>query len=76
LEFKSCSLEKCLGSPLALEIFLATSKQPIGHPQGVFGVFSYYKLVMLFINMVCLTVASPWLAIAVPDRGIAVIGVL
>jgi hypothetical protein len=30
-----------------------------GHPQGVFGVFSYYKLVMLFLNMICLTVASP-----------------
>jgi hypothetical protein len=29
----------------------------IGHPQGAFGVFSYYQLVMLFLNMVCLTVA-------------------
>jgi hypothetical protein len=29
----------------------------VGHPQGIFGVFSYYWLVMLFINMVCLTVA-------------------
>jgi hypothetical protein len=28
----------------------------VGHPQGVFGVFSYYQLVMLFLNMVCLTV--------------------
>jgi hypothetical protein len=26
-------------------------------PQGVFGVFSYYQLVMLFLNMVCLTLA-------------------
>ena len=36
----------------------------VGHPQGVFGVFSYYKLVMLFLNMVCLTVAlvkSHWI---------------
>jgi hypothetical protein len=30
-----------------------------GHPQGVFGVFSYYQLVTLILNMVCLTVASP-----------------
>jgi hypothetical protein len=29
----------------------------VGHPQGVFGVFSYYRLVMLFLIMVCLTVA-------------------
>jgi hypothetical protein len=30
----------------------------VGQPQGVFGVFSYYLLlVMLFFNMVCLTVA-------------------
>jgi hypothetical protein len=31
----------------------------VGHPQGVFrfGVFSYYQLLMLFHNMVCLTVA-------------------
>jgi hypothetical protein len=28
-----------------------------GHPQGVFGVFSDYQLVMLFLNNVCLTVA-------------------
>jgi hypothetical protein len=28
----------------------------VSHPQGVFAVFSYYKLVILFINMVCLTV--------------------
>jgi uncharacterized membrane protein len=31
----------------------------VGHPHGIFGVFSYYQLVMLFLNMVCLTVASP-----------------
>jgi hypothetical protein len=30
----------------------------VGHPQRVFGVFSYYQLEMLFLNMVCLTVAS------------------
>jgi hypothetical protein len=30
----------------------------VGHPQGVFGVFSYYLLVILFFNMVCLTVAT------------------
>jgi hypothetical protein len=29
----------------------------VGHPQGVFGVFSYHQLVMLFPNMICLTVA-------------------
>jgi hypothetical protein len=29
----------------------------VGHPQGVFGVFSYYQLVTLLLNMVCLTVA-------------------
>jgi hypothetical protein len=29
----------------------------VGHPQGVFDVFSYYQLVTLFLNMVCLTVA-------------------
>jgi hypothetical protein len=29
----------------------------IGHPQGVLGVFSYYSLVMLLLNMACLTVA-------------------
>jgi hypothetical protein len=30
----------------------------VGHHQGVFGVFTYYyQLVMLFLNMVCLTVA-------------------
>jgi hypothetical protein len=28
----------------------------VGHPQGVFCVFRYNKLVMLFLNMVCLTV--------------------
>jgi hypothetical protein len=28
----------------------------VGHPQGVFGIFSYYRLVMSFLNMVCLTV--------------------
>jgi hypothetical protein len=38
-----------------------TPGRPIGrlgisHPQGVFGVFSYYQLVMLFLNVVCLTV--------------------
>jgi hypothetical protein len=34
-----------------------TPGRPIGHPQGVFGVFSYYSLVMLFLIVVCLTVA-------------------
>jgi hypothetical protein len=39
-----------------------THSWPIGHlgvgyPQGVFSVFSYYWLVILFLNMVCLTVA-------------------
>jgi hypothetical protein len=29
----------------------------VARPQGVFDVFSYYKLVILFLNMVCLTVA-------------------
>jgi hypothetical protein len=29
----------------------------VGHPQGVFGVFSYYYLVMPFLSVVCLTVA-------------------
>jgi hypothetical protein len=29
----------------------------VGQPQGVFGAFSYYQLVMLFLKMVCLTVA-------------------
>jgi hypothetical protein len=28
----------------------------VGHTQGIFGVFSYYQLAMLFLNMVCLTV--------------------
>jgi hypothetical protein len=40
-----------------------TPGQPIGRPrvgpsQGIFGVFSYYHLVMLFLNMVCLIVAA------------------
>jgi hypothetical protein len=30
----------------------------VGHLRGVFGVFSYYQLVQLFINMVCLTMAA------------------
>jgi hypothetical protein len=29
----------------------------VGHPQGVFGIFSYYELVTLFFNMVCLTMS-------------------
>jgi hypothetical protein len=29
----------------------------VGHPQGVYGVFNYYQLVMVFLNIVCLTVA-------------------
>jgi hypothetical protein len=29
----------------------------VSHLQGVFGVLSYYRLVMLFLNMVCLTMA-------------------
>jgi hypothetical protein len=49
---------------------LATSRpngrQGVGHPHGIFGVFSYYLLIMLFFNMVCLTVACismyPWLS--------------
>jgi hypothetical protein len=28
----------------------------VGHPQGIFGVFSYCQLVILFLNMVYLTV--------------------
>jgi hypothetical protein len=32
-------------------------RSTVGHPQGVFGVFIYYCLVMLFLKMVCLTVA-------------------
>jgi hypothetical protein len=31
--------------------------RPIGRLKRVFGVFSLYQLVMLFVNMVCLTVA-------------------
>jgi hypothetical protein len=31
----------------------------VGHPQGIFGVFSYYQLVTSFVNMVYLTVAAP-----------------
>jgi hypothetical protein len=30
----------------------------VGHSRGIFGVFSYYQLVMLFLNMFCLTVAQ------------------
>jgi hypothetical protein len=30
----------------------------VGHPQGVFGAFSYYQQIVLFLNMVCLTVAA------------------
>jgi hypothetical protein len=29
----------------------------VGFPQGIFGVFSYNEIVMLFLNMVCLTMA-------------------
>jgi hypothetical protein len=29
----------------------------LGHPHDVFGVFSYYQLVMLFLDMIYLTVA-------------------
>jgi hypothetical protein len=29
-----------------------------GHPLGIFGIFSYYELEKLFLNMICLTVAS------------------
>jgi hypothetical protein len=32
----------------------------VGHPQGIFGVFSYYQLAMLFFNMVCLIMALAW----------------
>jgi hypothetical protein len=31
-----------------------------GHPQVVFGVFSYYQSVMTFLTMVCLTVGLAW----------------
>jgi WD40 repeat protein len=31
----------------------------VARPKRVFGVFSYYRLVMLFLDMVCLTMASP-----------------
>jgi hypothetical protein len=29
----------------------------VGHPQGIFGIFSYHYVVIVFSNMVCLTVA-------------------
>jgi hypothetical protein len=32
-------------------------RRGVGHAQSVFGIFSYYLLVILFLNMVCLTVA-------------------
>jgi hypothetical protein len=32
----------------------------VGHLKGVFGAFSYYELVMLFLKMVCLTLALAW----------------
>jgi hypothetical protein len=41
------------GQPLAG----LSAARGVGHTQGVFGVFSYYQLVMFFLNMVCLTVA-------------------
>jgi hypothetical protein len=44
----------------------------VGHPQGVFGIFSYYQLVVLFLNIVCLTVAMAYLfrpIICVMQRG-------
>jgi hypothetical protein len=34
--------------------------RPSGRPSGVFCMFSYYLLVMLFIIMVCLTVGLAW----------------
>jgi hypothetical protein len=37
-----------------------------GHSQGEFDVFNYYQLIMLFLNMVCLTKA---LAGAILFRG-------
>jgi hypothetical protein len=30
-----------------------------GYPHGVFDVFDLYQSVMLFLNMVCVTLASP-----------------
>jgi hypothetical protein len=42
------------------EVFVqfVTVHPGVGHPRGVFGIFTYYQLVMLFLNVVCLTVAS------------------
>jgi hypothetical protein len=37
--------------------WLSRGRPSVVHPQGAFDVFSYYQLVMLFLNMVCLTVA-------------------
>jgi hypothetical protein len=42
---------------------VANPSRPIGHPgvgrpQGTFGVFELLLITMLFLNMVCLTVAA------------------
>jgi hypothetical protein len=52
----------CFESKVGAMIRRPNSGQPIGQPgagrpQGVFGVFSYYKLVVLFLNMVCMIMA-------------------
>jgi hypothetical protein len=43
----------------------------VGNLQDVFGVFSYYLLVMLFLNMVCLTVAHSGLGRVIASRQVA-----
>jgi hypothetical protein len=35
----------------------ADGRPGVDHPEGEFDVFSYYQLVILFLNMVCLTMA-------------------
>jgi hypothetical protein len=47
-----------------------TPGRPIGRPgvshsQGVFGDFSYYSLVILFLSMVCLTVALAYVVVTI-----------
>jgi hypothetical protein len=42
---------------MVIMICPAGGQPQAGYPQGVFGVFSYYRLVMLFLNMVCLILA-------------------
>jgi hypothetical protein len=40
----------------------SSGRPGVGHlqPQGLLGVLSHYELVMLFLNMVCLTLALAW----------------